>query len=170
MNLTLIGMPAAGKSTVGVILAKTLGMHFVDTDILIQEKEGELLQNIIDKKGNDYFKHVEEKVLCGMDARDTVISTGGSAIYYPAAMEHLKKDGIVIYIDVEFEEIERRLDNISTRGITLAKGETLKDLYNKRVPLYEKYADLTLKSEAGMTVEECIDAIVKALRISGKLK
>ena len=105
-----------------------------------------------------------------MDGRDTVISTGGSAIYYPAAMEHLKKDGIVIYIDVEFEEIERRLDNISTRGITLAKGETLKDLYNKRVPLYEKYADLTLKSEACMTVEECIDAIVKALRISGKLK
>ena len=170
MNLTLIGMPAAGKSTIGVILAKTLGMHFVDTDILIQEKEGELLQNIIDKKGNDYFKHVEEKGLCGMDVRDTVISTGGSAIYYPSAMEHLKKDGLIIYIDVEFEEIERRLDNISTRGITLAKGETLKDLYNKRVPLYEKYADLTLKSEAGMTVEECIDAIVKALRISGKLK
>ena len=170
MNLTLIGMPAAGKSTIGVILAKTLGMHFVDTDILIQEKEGELLQNIIDKKGNDYFKQVEEKVLCGMDVRDTVISTGGSAIYYPSAMEYLKKDGLIIYIDVEFEEIERRLDNISTRGITLAKGETLKDVYNKRVPLYEKYADLTLKSEAGMTVEECIDAIVKALRISGKLK
>lgn len=169
LNLILIGMPGAGKSTLGVILAKTLGMHFVDVDIRIQETEGTLLQNIINEKGNDYFKMLEEKVLCEISAENTVISTGGSAIYYPKAMQYLKENGIVVYIDVELDEIERRLDNISTRGITLEKGQTIKDLYDIRVPLYEKYADMTLKSE-GMTVEESVSALVKALKVSGKLK
>lgn len=169
LNLVLIGMPAAGKSTLGVILAKALGMSFVDADLLIQKKEGLLLQEIINKNGNDYFKKVEEYVLRGIDVENTVISTGGSAIYYPLAMEHLKKDAIVIYIDVPFEEIARRLNNISTRGITLGKGETLKDLYDKRKPLYEKYADITLES-GGLNVEESLDALVKALKVSGKIK
>lgn len=169
LNLILIGMPGAGKSTLGVILAKTLGMNFVDVDIRIQETEGTLLQNIINEKGNDYFKMLEEKVLCEISAENTVISTGGSAIYYPKAMQYLKENGIVVYIDVELDEIERRLDNISTRGITLEKGQTIKDLYDIRVPLYEKYADMTLKSE-GMTVEESVSALVKALKVSGKLK
>lgn len=169
VNLVLIGMPGAGKSTLGVILAKTLGMHFVDTDILIQEKEGKLLQDIIDNMGNEYFKEVEERVLLELDAENTVVSTGGSAIYYPVAMEHFKKNGVTVYLDVEFGELERRLDNISTRGITLGKGETLKDLYERRKPLYEKYSDITLKSEQ-MTAEESIEALIKALKISGKLK
>lgn len=169
LNLVLIGMPAAGKSTLGVILAKALGMSFVDADLLIQKKEGLLLQEIINKNGNEYFKKVEEYVLRGIDVENTVISTGGSAIYYPLAMEHLKKDAIVIYIDVPFEEIARRLNNISTRGITLGKGETLKDLYDKRKPLYEKYADITLES-GGLNVEESLDALVKALKVSGKIK
>lgn len=169
LNLVLIGMPAAGKSTLGVILAKALGMSFVDADLLIQKKEGLLLQEIINKNGNDYFKKVEEYVLRGIDVENTVISTGGSAIYYSLAMEHLKKEAIVIYIDVPFEEIARRLNNISTRGITLGKGETLKDLYDKRKPLYEKYADITLES-GGLNVEESLDALVKALKVSGKIK
>lgn len=168
-NVILIGMPGAGKSTLGVILAKMLGMHFVDTDILIQETEGSLLQNIIDEKGNDYFRRLEEKVLLKMDVENTVIATGGSAVYYEKAIQHFKQNGIVIYIDVKFEEIESRLDNISTRGITLAKGETIKDLYDSRVPLYEKYADITLKSE-GMTADESVIALAKALEVSGKLK
>lgn len=168
-NLILIGMPASGKSTLGVILAKTIGMSFVDTDLLIQEKEGTLLQDIIDANGNEYFRKIEEYVLRGLDVDNHVISTGGSAIYYPKAIEHFRKNGTVIYIEVPFEEIERRLNNISTRGITLAPGQTLKDLYDERIPLYEKYADVTLKSEQ-MSVEQSVESLVKLLELSGKIK
>ncbi|MFW5677879.1 MAG: shikimate kinase [Acetivibrio ethanolgignens] len=146
-NLILIGMPACGKSTVGVILAKTLGMKFLDTDLLIQEREGALLQELIDTKGNDYFKKVEEYVLRSVETENTVISTGGSAVYYPEAMKHFKKKGKIIYLKVSFEEIEKRLNNITTRGITMGPGQTLRDLYDSRVPLYEKYADIVVDND-----------------------
>ena len=153
-------MPACGKSTVGVVLAKTMGMKFLDTDLLIQEREGALLQELIDTKGNDYFKKVEEYVLRSVDVDNTVISTGGSAIYYPEAIKHFKKKGIVVYLKVSFEEIDRRLNNITTRGITLAPGQTLKDLYDYRIPLYEQYADVTIDTE-GFGIEQTIEAIKK---------
>ncbi|MHC1722408.1 MAG: shikimate kinase [Aminipila sp.] len=160
MNLVLIGMPACGKSTIGVVLAKTMGMKFLDTDLLIQEREGALLQELINKKGNDYFKKVEEYVLRTLSTENTVISTGGSAVYYPEAIKHFKKNGLVIYIKVSFEGIEKRLDNITTRGITMAPGQTLKDLYDQRIPLYEANADIIVDTE-GLTVEQTIEKIIE---------
>lgn len=159
-NLILIGMPACGKSTVGVVLAKTLGMKFIDTDILIQEREGVLLQDLINNKGDDYFKKVEEYVLRSVDVENTVISTGGSAVYYPEAINHFKKNGEIIYIKVSFETIEERLDNITTRGVTMSPGQTLRGLYEKRVPLYEANADIIVDTE-GLTVEQTIEKIIE---------
>ncbi|WP_331654431.1 shikimate kinase [Aminipila sp.] len=159
-NLILIGMPACGKSTVGVVLAKTMGMKFLDTDLLIQEREGALLQDLINQKGNDYFKKVEEYVLRSLATENTVISTGGSAVYYKEAMKHFKKNGLIVYIKVSFESIEKRLDNITTRGITMAPGQTLRDLYDNRIPLYEGNADIIVDTE-GLTVEQTIEKIMK---------
>lgn len=161
-NLILIGMPACGKSTMGVVLAKTLRMSFVDTDLLIQEEENEKLQNIIDKRGMQEFLAVEEKVLSSVNVENSVVSTGGSAVYSDKAMKHLKENGTVVYIKLSLEEIERRLNNIKTRGIAMKPGETLADLYALRVPLYEKYADITVETE-GFSIEESIEALIGAL-------
>ncbi|MEA4986644.1 MAG: shikimate kinase [Anaerovorax sp.] len=161
-NIILIGMPACGKSTVGVILAKTVGKTFIDTDLLIQEKEGALLQDIINIKGNDYFKNLEERILCDLQVNNAVVSTGGSAVYYENAMEHLRKSGKLIYLKLPLYVIESRLNNISTRGITMAKGETIADLYERRTSLYEKEADIVLESE-GMSVEETVEAILNKM-------
>lgn len=161
-NLILIGMPACGKSTMGVVLAKTLGMSFVDTDLLIQEEENEKLQNIIDERGMQEFLAVEERVLSSVDVENSVVSTGGSAVYSDKAMKHLKENGTVVYIKLSLEEIERRLNNIKTRGIAMKPGETLADLYALRVPLYEKYADITVETE-GFSIEESIEALIGAL-------
>ena len=163
MNLVLIGMPACGKSTIGVILAKTVGMHFVDTDLLIQKKEGMILQDILDTRGAEKFLEIEEAVLCGVPDEDAVISTGGSAVYSDIAMLHLKHGGKVIYLSLPLEEIEDRLKNIKTRGIAMGAGQTLADLYEKRIPLYEKYADITIKA-AGLSVEECIEEIIENIK------
>lgn len=163
MNLVLIGMPACGKSTIGVILAKTVGMHFVDTDLLIQKKEGMILQDILDTRGAEKFLEIEESVLCGVPDEDAVISTGGSAVYSDIAMLHLKQSGKVIYLSLPLEEIEARLKNIKTRGIAMGVGQTLADLYEKRIPLYEKYADITIKA-AGLSVEECIEEIIENIK------
>ena len=160
--ITLIGMPACGKSTVGVILAKTLGKNFVDVDLVIQEQEGKLLQEIIDEKGTAYFKEVEEKILAGLQLENCVIATGGSAIYYDAAMSNLSKLGIIVYIKLPFETIVDRLNNIKTRGIILEKGQTLKDLYDERIPLYEKYADVIIDGET-KNPEEVITRIMAKL-------
>ncbi len=161
-NLILTGMPACGKSTMGVVLAKTLGMSFVDTDLLIQEEENEKLQNIIDERGMQEFLAVEERVLSSVNVENSVVSTGGSAVYSDKAMKHLKENGTVVYIKLSLEEIERRLNNIKTRGIAMKPGETLADLYALRVPLYEKYADITVETE-GFSIEESIEALIGAL-------
>lgn len=161
-NLILIGMPACGKSTMGVVLAKTLGMSFVDTDLLIQEEENEKLQNIIDERGMQEFLKIEERVLASVKVENSVVSTGGSAVYSDKAMNHLKENGTVVYIKLSLAEIERRLNNIKTRGIAMKPGETLADLYALRVPLYEKYADITVETE-GFSIEESIEALVKVL-------
>jgi shikimate kinase len=143
-NIILIGMPGAGKSTAGVILAKTLGMKFTDTDIVLQENTGRLLQAMIDEEGPDAFLEIEEKTILSYHFHNSVIATGGSVVFSERAMEHLKSDGVVIYLHISFEEMARRLGNITTRGIVLAAGQSLQDMYTKRIPLYEKYADITI--------------------------
>ncbi len=164
-NLILTGMPACGKSTLGVVLAKTLGMRFVDTDLLIQEVENCKLQEIIDERGMEEFLRIEEKVLSEVEAENSIISTGGSAVYSDKAMKHLGNIGDVVYIKLSLKEIERRLNNIKTRGIAMKPGETLADLYNMRVPLYEKYADIIIETE-GMGIEESIEVLIKKLEKS----
>ena len=159
-NIILIGMPACGKSSVGVILAKTAAMSFVDTDLLLQEKEGRKLQYIIDDQGMDEFLKIEERILSSFNAENAVISTGGSAVYSEGAMAHLKSVGTVVYLKLSLSEIDRRLKNIKTRGIAMGPGETLADLYDYRVPLYERYADITIDAE-GLTIEETIAEILK---------
>lgn len=162
-NLILVGMPSCGKSTVGVVLAKTMNKGFVDTDILIQQAEQKTLQEIINEKGNDYFHQVEERVLLEFDGRDAVVATGGSAIYFDKAMEKFKEYGRVLYLKVSLDTVLTRLNNIKTRGVTLEKGQTLGDLYGQRVPLYEKHADLIIEAD-GCTVEEVVEKIIEAVK------
>jgi len=159
-NITLIGMSGAGKSTIGVLLAKALGYEFVDTDLMIQKKEGKLLQEIIDEKGIEYFLTVEGQVIESIKAEKSIISTGGSVIYKSNAMKHLSEISEVIYLQVSFKEIERRLENITTRGIVMEKPMTLKDVYEERISLYEKYADFKLNCDE-MGIEEIISFLTQ---------
>ena len=132
-NIILIGMPAVGKSTVGVIVAKRLGYNFVDTDLVIQEKEGKLLREIIAEVGPDGFLEVEERINAEIEAEKTVIAPGGSVVYCENAMKHYKEIGKVVYLQVSFETINKRLRNAKSRGVVLRDGQTLKDLYEERV-------------------------------------
>lgn len=158
-NIILVGMPSCGKSTIGVVLAKTMNKGFVDTDILIQQAEGRTLQEIIDQEGNDYFHQVEERVLLDFDGKDDVVATGGSAIYFDRAMKRFKENGIVVYLKVSLDTILERLNNIKTRGVTLEKGQTIADLYEQRIPLYEKHADAIVEGD-GLSVEEVVEKIM----------
>ena len=162
-NIILIGMPACGKSTVGVVLAKTMGKAFLDTDLLIQDREGDLLQNLIDRFGHNRFLEMEEVAIKSVDAYNTVIATGGSVVYSKAGMEHLKNLGTVVYIKLSYDTIESRLHNISTRGIAMEKGKTLKGLYDERIPLYEQYADIIIDAE-NLSVEQVIEKIIERIR------
>lgn len=161
-NVVLIGMPACGKSITGVVLAKTMRKNFVDTDLLIQEREERPLQEIINESGNDYFREVEEQVLKTLDVSNSVISTGGSAIYYPEAMANLKEKGTVVYLKVSLETIEERLNNIHSRGVTMKKGDTIASLYDERIPLYEKYADIVIEAD-DFSVEDSVEAIIECV-------
>lgn len=161
-NIILVGMPGCGKSTVGVILAKTLGLDFVDTDLIICKKEGSTLQKIIEEQGLEYFEKTECEVGSVLDVTDTVVATGGSMVLYEDAMEHLKSTGKVVFIDVDLPELERRITNITTRGITFKAGETLRDVYNFRREYYKKYADITVKI-SDSALEETVEKIVSQL-------
>ena len=161
-SITLIGMPGAGKSTIGVLLAKTMGYDFVDTDLLMQRQYGDVLHVLLRQNGLDRFKEMEERTLLGFSARHAVVATGGSAVYSDAGMRHLREISSVFYIDVPFPELEKRLKNISTRGVVQAKNETLYDLYLHRQPLYLKYADRTV-SAAGLSPELIIERILALL-------
>jgi len=161
-NIVMIGMPGAGKSTMGVILAKTLGRNFTDTDIVAQETSGRLLQEIIDEEGTGAFLKTEEKTILSLHCHHAVIATGGSVVFSEKAMEHLKKDGVVIYLNISFEEMVRRLNNITTRGIVLVAGQSLREMYDQRFPLYEKYADITIDCSDG-DFENCIGNIIDEL-------
>jgi shikimate kinase len=149
-------MPASGKSTVGVLLAKRLGYSFVDVDIVIQEQEGRLLKDIIATEGQDGFLAVENRINAGLNVRHSVIAPGGSVIYGKEAMEHLKEISTVVYLKLSYESVEERLGNLVDRGVVLKDGMTLRDLYEERVPYYEKYADITIDEnglDAGKTVD-----------------
>lgn len=158
-NVVLIGMPGAGKSTVGVLLAKSLLKDFVDTDLIIQQKEGTALCNIMEKTGVKGFIDLENEIIAACNFENCVVATGGSAVYGAEAMENLKNEGIIIYLRVSCEELEKRIHNIHTRGIAMEKGTTIKDLFNERRPLYEKYADITIDCDK-LTAEECVNRIV----------
>lgn len=159
-NIVLIGMPAVGKSTVGVVVAKRLGYEFVDTDLLIQKQEKRLLKEIIAQEGNDGFLAIENQVNRDLDVENAVIAPGGSVVYCEEAMEHYKKTGTVVYLKVSYEAIDRRIQNEKSRGVVLKEGQTLKDLYEERVCLFEKYADYTI-CEDGLTIEETIGNVLK---------
>ena len=162
-NVVLIGMPACGKSSAGVLLAKVLKKDFVDTDLLIQKYEGRTLQEIIDDRGNAYFRDVEDAVIGNLSVDDHVIATGGSAVYNHDVMQKFRDQGdTIVYIQVPCDEIVRRLNNIATRGVTLAPGQTIENLYQERIPLYEKEAGITVDTE-GLDLEQTVTKIAEAL-------
>ncbi len=161
-NIVLIGMPGAGKSTVGVILAKMLGFTFTDTDIVIQDKTKKLLSEIIKEKGPEGFLNVENEILSGITLKNSVIATGGSAVFGADAMKNLKENGIFVYLYLPYEKIADRLSDIKNRGVVFKEGESLYDIYNERKPLYEKYADITI-DETGLGIEETIRETIKKI-------
>lgn len=160
-NIILIGMPASGKSTVGRKLADQLNIDFIDTDNLIEASEGLKLQEIIDDKGNEYFWEVEENVLCNLNCHDTVIATGGSAVLFPNAMQHLKHLGKIVYLDQSIGMLKKRLHNLDSRGVTLDEGESIETLYNYRVPLYKKYSQAVV-NVADRRVEDVVAEIINS--------
>lgn len=163
-NIILIGMPSCGKSTVGVLLAKKLGYRFIDSDILIQEREGKLLHEIISEQGVDGFIAVENAFNASIEIDRAVIATGGSVVYGTEAMSHLKRIGRVIYLKISYETLAARLGDYVHRGVVLQKGYTLRDMYEERAVLYEKYADVIIDEDSvgeerlGQTLEKCMAA------------
>jgi shikimate kinase len=162
-------MPGVGKSTVGVILAKMLGYQFVDSDLLIQQQEGKLLREIIAEQGAEGFIGVENRVNASIEAHHAVIATGGSAVYGKEAMAHLSAIGTIIYLEVEYEPLEKRLADIKSRGVVLRDGQDLHALYMERTPLYEQYADIRI-AQTGLGVEQSVERIIEELRSHERIK
>ncbi len=161
-NIVLIGMPGAGKSTVGVLLAKVMGREFVDTDLLIQAGEKATLSELIERHGLAGFCDIERRYVEAVDVRNVVIATGGSVVYYESAMRHLKENGIAVYLELPLEGLKKRLTDIVGRGVVIEPGETLESLFIKRWQLYEQYADITIYTE-GLTHEQVVGQIVNQL-------
>ena len=162
MNIVLIGMPASGKSTVGVILAKVLGMNFVDTDLVIQNREDALLYEIIESKGIEGFLKCEEEAVLSLDTDNSIIATGGSVVYSEKGMKHLSENGKVVYLKVGKDELFSRLKNINERGVVLRDGESLEEMYDERSVLYEKFAEIVI-DEANSSIEETVVKICDSL-------
>lgn len=162
-NVVMVGMPGSGKSTIGVILAKSLGFDFVDTDLVICKREGKKLQEIIDTEGLEKFLEIEQQVGEEISPVNSVVATGGSMILSDEAMKNLKKDGIVVYVEVPLEILKKRITNMKTRGIAFKKGETLEDIFRARTPLYEKYADITITADENTVPEDCVNQIVERI-------
>ncbi len=158
-SVTLIGMPGAGKSTVGVLLAKSLLMDFTDTDLIIQRETGKSLCEIIEESGTESFLETENRIILAQTFANSVIATGGSAVYGKEAMDKLKESSTVVYLSLPVEELEKRIKDIHTRGVAMKNGVTLRELFEERRSLYEKYADFTVECQ-GLTAEECVEKII----------
>lgn len=167
-NIVLIGMPGAGKSTVGVVLAKAMHMRFLDTDLSVQERMGECLQDTINREGKEGFLKIENEVLSTIHVENTVIATGGSVVYEPKAMAHLSQLGTVVYLKLGYKALARRLGNLEKRGVVLRPGQTLRMLYDERVPLYEKYANITVDC-GGQDIEHTLRRVRRALEKQGNV-
>jgi len=163
-NIILIGMPGAGKSTVGVILAKQTSKAFLDTDLLIQTCHGKPLQTIVNRDGHMALRRIEEKVILGLDCNDCVIATGGSAVYSDTAMMHLKSCGVIVFLDVELPMLQTRIRDFDTRGLAKLPDQTLSDLFEERYPLYKKYADIRINCK-GLIQEEVCETILKEVKL-----
>ena len=161
-NIVLVGMPGCGKSTVGVLLAKRLGLHFVDTDLFIQAGEGKSLQRLIEINGMRQFCEIESGYIERVDVTNAVIATGGSAVYYDSAMRHLQTLGSILYMQLPLGELQQRLGDLNARGVVLEPTETLESLYQKRIPLYETWADFTVDL-SGLNHEQSTEAILAVL-------
>lgn len=161
-NIILIGMPGVGKSTIGVILAKIMGYRFVDADIVIQEQEGRLLKDIIAQEGVDGFIKIEDRVNRNLNMKKAVIATGGSAVYGKNAMDNYKETSTIIYLKLDYEALDDRLSDIKGRGVVLRDGQTLKDIYDERTKLYEKYADIII-DEGSLDVEKTVERLLEEL-------
>lgn len=164
-NVILIGMPGCGKSTIGVVLAKLLGYRFMDSDLLIQEEENRLLSEILQEEGPEGFNAIENRVNSSIQTQRTVIATGGSVVYGGEAMAHLSEIGVIVYIRLPYEEIDRRLGDLFERGISMKEGQTLRDIYEERIPLYERCADIIVDT-AGTEIKESALQIKRALQES----
>ena len=160
-NITLIGMPGSGKSTVGVLLAKALGYGFLDVDLVIQHREGTLLQDIIDQHGVEYFLEREEEAVCSVDCDRYVIAPGGSAVLREKGAEHLRSLGPVVYLNVPVEELQRRIRNMGSRGIAMKPGQTLADVLAYRAPFYEKCADITINFDGQQPLEDTVKQVLE---------
>lgn len=164
--ITLIGMPACGKSSVGVVLAKKTGRRFIDGDLLIQEQTGKLLKELIAELGDQGFRALEDQINAEIRAEHAVIAPGGSVVYGEQAMRHLKELGTVVYLKLPYTAIRRRLGNLEARGVSIRKGQTLRQLYDERVKLYEQYADITV-DETRLNTRQVVEAIVQAVESAG---
>ena len=160
-HIILIGMPACGKSTVGVLAAKTLGCRFIDSDLIIQERQGRRLHRIIRDEGQAGFLAIEEAVnlTLGNDSAPSVIATGGSAVYSEAAMAHFKTVGTVVYLRLSFETVQKRLGNFTHRGVVMPEGYTLRDLYDERCALYERYADVIIDESRNDSIGDVLTSL-----------
>lgn len=163
-NVVLIGMPAVGKSTIGVLLAKSLLLSFTDTDLLIQEKYKKSLCDIIKDNGTKAFLNIEEDIILNADFKNAVIATGGSAVFGERAMNQLKENGVIVYLSLPIDEIKRRIGDIKSRGVVLTNGNTVDDIFKERKPLYEKYADIKIDCD-NLTAEECVEKIIRLLSL-----
>ena len=161
-NIILIGMPGSGKSTVGVVLAKTLGLRFLDVDLLIQEREGALLQQLIDGRGVERFLDLERDAVLSLDCRNTVIAPGGSCVCREESIAHMRRLGRVVYLQLALEDVAGRIHNMASRGIALSPGQTLADVYRYRAPLYERCAHITVPIR-GQSLAETVEAVKDAL-------
>ena len=159
MNITLIGMPGSGKSTVGAKLAADTGMHFVDVDKVIIKKTGMLLSEIIARDGNDGFRQIENRINAELECENTVLAPGGSVIYGPEAMAHLREISTVVYLKIDCLALQQRLGDLTARGVSMRPGQTFADLYNERCPLYEKYAHVVID-----TNKRTMHGVVKLVR------
>ena len=166
-NITLIGMPGVGKSTIGVVLAKVLGYQFLDSDLLIQKQENRRLWQIIEEEGYEGFQNVENRVNASIEAENTVIATGGSVVYCEEAMKHLKSVGTVVYLKLSLNSLAKRLGNLKGRGVLLREGQTLESLYEERTPLFEKYADIVVDQE-GKDLEASLELLLETLKEKAK--